>query len=49
MVKTGADGVFTVTWPEAGMYWLNASVRTPAQGETLGSNANYVAVMEVLP
>ncbi|WAC59675.1 DUF4198 domain-containing protein [Brevundimonas sp. SL130] len=48
-VKTGADGAFTVTWPEAGMYWLNASVRAPAQGETLGSNASYVAVMEVLP
>ncbi|OGN51078.1 MAG: ABC transporter permease [Caulobacterales bacterium RIFOXYB1_FULL_67_16] len=48
-VKTGADGAFTVTWPEAGMYWLNASVRTPAQGETLGSNASYVAVVEVLP
>ena len=48
-VKTGADGAFTVTWPEAGMYWLNASVRAPAQGEALGSNASYVAVMEVLP
>ena len=42
-VKTGADGAFTVTWPEAGMYWLNASVRAPAQGEALGSNASYVA------
>lgn len=48
-VKTGADGAFTVTWPEAGLYWLNASVRAPAQGEALGSNASYVAVMEVLP
>jgi uncharacterized GH25 family protein len=48
-VKTGADGAFTVTWPAAGMYWLNASVRAPAQGEALGSNASYVAVMEVLP
>mgnify|MGYP001164626226 CR=1 FL=1 len=48
-VTTGPDGAFTVTWPEAGMYWLNASVRTPAQGETLASNAQYVAVLEVLP
>ena len=48
-VTTGADGAFTVTWPEAGMYWLNASVRTEGQGETLGSNASYVAAMEVLP
>jgi len=22
-VKTGADGKFSVTWPEAGMYWIN--------------------------
>ena len=48
-VTTGPDGAFTVTWPEPGMYWLNASVRTPAQGDTIGSNAQYVAVMEVLP
>ena len=48
-VTTGSDGAFTVTWPEPGMYWLNASVRTPAQGETIAANAQYVAVMEVLP
>ena len=48
-VTTGADGSFTVTWPEAGMYWLNAAVRTPAQGDTIASNAQYVAVLEVLP
>jgi uncharacterized GH25 family protein len=48
-VTTGADGAFTVTWPEAGMYWLNAQVRTPAQGETIAANAQYVAVLEVLP
>ena len=48
-VTTGADGAFTVTWPEPGMYWLNATVRTPAQGDTLAANAQYVAVMEVLP
>jgi len=48
-VRTGADGSFTVTWPEPGMYWLNASVRTPAQGDTIAASAQYVAVMEVLP
>jgi hypothetical protein len=48
-VTTGADGAFSVTWPEPGMYWLNASVRTPAQGDTIASNAQYVAVLEVLP
>lgn len=47
--RTGADGAFTVTWPEAGMYWLNASVRGEAQGETPASNASYVGVVEVLP
>ena len=48
-VVTGADGSFSVTWPEAGMYWLNASVRTPAQGDSVAASASYVAVMEVLP
>ena len=47
-VTTGADGAFTVTWPEPGMYWLNATVRTPAQGSSVAATAQYVAVMEVL-
>lgn len=29
-LKTGADGVLKFTLPEAGMYWLNATVRTGA-------------------
>lgn len=48
-VKTGADGSFTVTWPEPGMYWMNASVRTPAEGERMAANAQYNGVVEVLP
>ena len=48
-VKTDAQGAFTVTWPEPGMYWLNAAVRTEGQGETPGSSASYVAAVEVLP
>lgn len=48
-VTTGADGAFTVTWGEPGLYWVNASVRTPAQGDTIAANASYVAVFEVLP
>ncbi len=48
-VTTGPDGAFTVTWPEPGMYWLNATVRTPASGDTIAANAQYVAIMEVLP
>lgn len=48
-VKTGADGTFSVTWPEPGMYWLNAVVRSEGQGDQPGANAQYVAVVEVLP
>jgi len=34
-LKTGADGKVTITWPEAGMYWLNVS--TPGgRGEGMG-------------
>ena len=48
-VTTDAEGAFSVTWPEPGLYWLNASVRTEAQGDQLGSNASYNGVVEVLP
>ena len=48
-VTTGADGSFTVTWPHAGMYWMNASVRTPASGDQLAYSAQYNGVVEVLP
>ena len=49
-VTTGADGAFTVTWPEAGMYWLNASARGGA-GSVPGStrSAAWTATVEVLP
>lgn len=49
--KTGADGKFSVTWPEAGMYWLEASLQddkatvAPAKQR----RASYVATLEVLP
>ena len=46
---TDSDGKFSVKWPEPGMYWLNAAVRTPAEGDRIAANAQYVAVMEVLP
>ncbi|GAA0645703.1 DUF4198 domain-containing protein [Brevundimonas lenta] len=48
-VRTGADGSFTVTWPEPGMYWVNAAVRTAASGDQLASNAQYNGAVEVLP
>lgn len=48
-VRTGADGTFSVTWPEPGLYWLNAAVRSAAQGEQLAANAQYNGIVEVLP
>ena len=48
-VRTDAEGGFTVTWPEPGLYWLNASVRTPAAAGTPASSAAWNAAMEVLP
>src|SRR5690606_6772759 len=50
-VTTDAGGEFAVTWPEAGMYWLEATLQDDnatvpqADGRRLG----YVATMEVLP
>lgn len=38
-VKTGADGAFKVTFPEAGMYWMNAVVRTGETGRGPGGAA----------
>uniref|UniRef100_B0SWQ7 Nickel transport complex, NikM subunit, transmembrane n=1 Tax=Caulobacter sp. (strain K31) TaxID=366602 RepID=B0SWQ7_CAUSK len=35
-VKTGADGAFKVTFPEAGMYWMNAVARTGETGRGPG-------------
>lgn len=48
-VKTGADGAFTVTWPEAGLYWLGASVRTAGVNGQPGANASWNGALEVLP
>ncbi len=35
-VVTGKDGRFSVTWPEAGMYWLNANYPAREAGEEAG-------------
>lgn len=49
-VKSAADGLLKITWPEAGMYWLEASVRG---GQATIPNAQrsstYVATLEVQP
>ena len=48
---TDADGKFSVTWPNAGMYWMEATVKDdktsikPARER----RANYTATLEVLP
>ncbi|MBB1088114.1 DUF4198 domain-containing protein [Lysobacter sp. SG-8] len=50
-LKTGADGAITVTWPAAGMYWLETSqsddkTSLPEAGQR---RTGYVATFEVLP
>ncbi len=49
-LSTGADGVLSVTWPAAGMYWLNATLTdtkatTPRATER---RMSYVTTLEVL-
>ncbi len=50
-VTTDKDGLFSVTWPEAGMYWLEAGAQdekatiAPAKKRRLA----YTATLEVLP
>lgn len=51
MVKTDAQGAFSVTWPEAGMYWLEATLEDDkATAKEAGKRRlSYVATLEVLP
>ena len=50
-LTTDAQGQFSVTWPQAGMYWIDADVRddkvTVPQAKE--RRLSYVATMEVLP
>ena len=49
-LTTGADGVLSVTWPTAGMYWLNATL-TDAKATTPRATErrmSYVTTLEVL-
>lgn len=50
-VTTAADGSFKVTWPEAGMYWLEASATDAKTSVPQAKQRRlmYVATMEVLP
>ncbi len=49
-LTTGADGVLSVSWPTAGMYWLNATL-TDAKATTPRATErrmSYVTTLEVL-
>lgn len=49
-LKTDADGSVNITWPDAGMYWLEASIDdAPATVKAASKRrAMYVATLEVL-
>jgi len=48
---TDKDGVLTMTWTDAGMYWMEASVQDdkPTDKRANKRRASYVATFEVLP
>lgn len=50
-VTTAADGSFKVTWPEAGMYWLETSTtdNKTSVPQAKQRRLGYVATLEVLP
>ncbi|MDB5470062.1 MAG: hypothetical protein JWR84_1622 [Caulobacter sp.] len=45
---TDKDGKFSVTWPRAGYYWLEATVKGAADAEGVERTSGYVATFEVL-
>ena len=49
-LTTGADGVLTVTWPTAGMYWLNATMTDnhPGVARATERRLSYATTLEVL-
>lgn len=49
--STDADGKFSLTWPQAGMYWLSASTQAGKASNPRAKlrRASYVATLEVLP
>jgi len=50
-VKTDANGEFSVTWPEAGMYWLETGTEDTKTSlpQAKKRRLTYVATLEVLP
>jgi uncharacterized GH25 family protein len=48
-LTTDAKGEVKVTWPGAGMYWMNASMQGQGSQPGMGRRMGYTAVVEVLP
>lgn len=49
-LQTDADGRTRVTWPSAGLYWLQAAIRSDrAEAPATRRSVSYVATVEVLP
>ena len=50
-VKTDATGEFSVTWPEAGMYWMETGSEDSktSMPQARQRRLSYVATLEVLP
>lgn len=50
-VRTDTDGGFSVTWPEAGMYWLETTISDDKTSlpQARQRRLSYVATLEVLP
>ena len=50
-MKTDANGEFVVTWPEAGMYWLETGTEDDKTSlpQAKQRRLSYVATLEVLP
>jgi hypothetical protein len=50
-VKTDAQGRFSVTWPDPGMYWLEATLEDDKTSipQAKQRRVSYVATFEVLP
>lgn len=49
--RAGKDGKFQLTWPHAGMYWINASTQDGKSGvkQARQRRLSYTATLEVLP
>lgn len=49
-ITTGADGIATINWPEAGMFWLNTSLsdKKPSNPKATGRRMSYTATLEVM-